>query len=200
MLSPLSPEADAERWTGDMADEIREVRRTYPASGLYRNNGSVMPLWTVTWYWPEYGIEVASDGVHLLRVTPVASKGTDNVITAFANGQEVWSYRLKDLVPFPRLLPLSWSYLTWLKAGDFDDNALTYSVTTVQGDRWVFDVRTGEALRSFRLFRWAAWLLVVVLATAALAAWVFWPRRKTKPSMAPTGWREAGGRGIVARP
>jgi hypothetical protein len=184
MLSPLPPEADAERWTGDMADEIREIRRTYPASGLYRNDGSVRPLWTVTGYWPERGVEVASDGVHLVRMTPVASKGTDNVIAGLANGQEVWSYRLKDLVQFPQLLPRSPRYFTWLEAGDFDDNALTYSVTTKQGDRWVFDVRTGEALRSFRLFRWATWLLLVVLVAATIAAWVFWPARK-KPTPSP---------------
>jgi hypothetical protein len=201
MLSPLPPEADAESWIKHVAEEIREIRRTYPASGLYRNDSSVQPLWTVTGYWTEDGVEVASDGVHLVRLNRLASKGADTVIAGLANGQEVWSYRLKDLVPFPQLLPRSWPHSTWLEAGDFDDNALTYSVTTKQGDRWVFDVRTGEPVRSFRLFRWAALLILVVFVAAALAAWVFWPRRKTpNPSMPPAGKGAVGEWGTVGRP
>jgi hypothetical protein len=77
MLSPLPPEADTERWTGARADEIREVRRTYAASGLYRNDDPLKPLWTVTGYWPEGGVEVASDGVHLLRVTGSTTSAAD---------------------------------------------------------------------------------------------------------------------------
>jgi hypothetical protein len=108
----------------------------------------------------------------------------------FANGQEIRSYRIKDLVQYPRLLPHSVSHFTWQEAGELDDNTLTYSLTTKQGDKYVFDVRTGEVLRSFRPFRWAAWFLLVVLVTAALTVWVFWKRKKKPQPLGTTQSRE----------
>src|SRR5688572_28942850 len=37
----------------------------YTQSGIYRNDSSKEPLWTVAWY--AYNVDVASDGVHLVR-------------------------------------------------------------------------------------------------------------------------------------
>ena len=45
--------ADVREWEG------------YTQSGLYRNDGSRDPLWTFDWY--AYNVDVAADGVHLVR-------------------------------------------------------------------------------------------------------------------------------------
>src|SRR5947208_2104264 len=42
------------------------LRGKYQRSGLYRNDGTVNPLWTVDWY--SWRVFPASDGVHLVRV------------------------------------------------------------------------------------------------------------------------------------
>ena len=44
--------------------DSRDPLAKYPASGLYRNDGSYTPLWTVDW--SAYVI-LPSDGVHLVR-------------------------------------------------------------------------------------------------------------------------------------
>src|SRR6266849_3157524 len=47
-----------EDWGEDRAKEIREIRARYTQSGLYRNDGSNDPLWTVDWY--SFHVYVAS--------------------------------------------------------------------------------------------------------------------------------------------
>src|SRR3954453_12453404 len=42
------------------------LRRKFPSSGLYRNDGSRDPLWTIDWY--AHRVHLASDGIHLVRV------------------------------------------------------------------------------------------------------------------------------------
>ena len=50
MIAPFSPESEASYWGGERATKIRAIRKKYRASGLYRNDGSPEPLWTVDWY------------------------------------------------------------------------------------------------------------------------------------------------------
>src|SRR5919201_540577 len=39
----------------------------YPASGLYPNDGSTRPIWTVEWYSWGRDVDISGDGVHLVR-------------------------------------------------------------------------------------------------------------------------------------
>src|SRR5438034_10355106 len=50
MIAPGVGEEDVSLWREDIAASIREIRRLYTKSGLYRNDGSSEPLWTVAWY------------------------------------------------------------------------------------------------------------------------------------------------------
>src|SRR6266498_4357673 len=42
-----------------------EIRKQYSRTGLYNNDGSTNPLWTVDWY--GLGVVVSSDGRHIMR-------------------------------------------------------------------------------------------------------------------------------------
>src|SRR4051812_2120811 len=70
MISPLPLDVEVSRWNEETVAGIREIRRVYPRSGMYRNDGSAEPLWTVDWY--AFGVELTADGVHLIRHGPLA--------------------------------------------------------------------------------------------------------------------------------
>ena len=44
----------------------KKLRANYPCSGLYRNDGSDKPIWTVNWY--ALRVFVHPDGKHLVRM------------------------------------------------------------------------------------------------------------------------------------
>src|SRR2546428_329551 len=99
MIAPGTVEEDVWRWNEETAAGIRKIRRVYPRSGLYRNDGSTEPLWTVDWY--AHGVEVASDGVHLIRHGPWASSTDQEAISFFANGKLLRTYLIRELVDNP---------------------------------------------------------------------------------------------------
>ena len=120
----------------------------YSESGLYRNDGSKTPLWTVYWY--AFEIDAVSDGVHLVRLGPWAGRYDQEAITFFAYGNPLRSYKINELVTFPWLMPHTVSHFTWIAGGSLNDEKLTYILTTLHGERYVFDVTTGKIISSFR--------------------------------------------------
>jgi tetratricopeptide (TPR) repeat protein len=157
----------------------------YPQSGLYLNDGSSTPLWTVDWC---ANVLLPADGIHLIRrgrhTLPI--EYNEEVITFFAYGKELKSYRVSDLVQFPRLLPATSNYYEWQKlisvekgatpfiinltesekfpynAGViFDEAAHTMRLETNQGDSYLFDFNTGEMISSHRPVRSVFLTLVI---------------------------------------
>src|SRR5688572_14539739 len=57
MIAPMKAEDEAADWIDEKAAEILAIRKKYTQSGLYLNDGSTKPLWTVDWY--SYEVEVA---------------------------------------------------------------------------------------------------------------------------------------------
>jgi hypothetical protein len=127
----------------------RQLRQTYSASGLYRNDGSTEPLWTVDWY--AHKVDVASDGVHLVRHGPWAMATSDEAVSFFANGQLVRSYIVNWLVDDKSKLSRSVSqHFTWELSSQLDDARLEYSLQTVDGNTFTFDVSTGQIVSENR--------------------------------------------------
>ena len=75
MIAPWAAEEDARPFNEETAAGIREIRRLYTRSGLYRADNATEPLWTVDWY--AYEVEAASDGVYLIRHGPWANFSRD---------------------------------------------------------------------------------------------------------------------------
>src|SRR5262245_52042389 len=65
MLAPQPVEDEIKSYgTEDAKNTVIAMRNVYKKSGLYKNDGSAEPLWTVDWYG---AATVLSDGVHLIR-------------------------------------------------------------------------------------------------------------------------------------
>lgn len=188
MLNPFPADADND-----------ELRQTYSKSGLYKNDGSADPLWAVDWYCDQ--VEVASDGVHLVRHGPWPSLSKQpsgpvgptelgqEAVSFFANGKLLRTYSIGELVSDPDRLPRSWSHFRWRESGSLNDVSLEYTLTTKDGNTFVFDLTTGATVSAHRPFSPPAWVWVTlgvgaVVAVAAAVAWItvaLWRMQKPKP-------------------
>jgi hypothetical protein len=161
------------------------LRAMYPCSGLYRNDGSRDPLWTVDWY--SFRVHPASDGVHLVCVI---GWGEDSAVTFYASGRLIRGYSEGELLGFsPSIFHLGDSSsgsgpMHWFQDECFDDANHRYSVTAWGGSSHTFDVTTGEVVSRFRPVRWAVW---GALLASPLLVWVVYrlSRRRRAAKAAP---------------
>jgi len=148
-----------------------EVFENYEMSGLYINDGSEAPLWKIHWYafplwkihWYAFLVEVASDGKHLVRLGSWASFDDQEAVSFFANGYLIRTYKIKELVSFPFLMPHSVSHFRWRAGEKLYDEKRLFSITTLHGDHYVFDITTGEIISSFRSSLWVAIIFFLML-------------------------------------
>jgi hypothetical protein len=129
----------------------------YPRSGLYPDDGSTNALWTIDWY--AFSVTVASDGHHLVRWGDWPERGQWGALALafYKDGKELKRYRVLDLVVEPTKLPRSTSHYKWLKQHRFEDQAGRLTLETRMGERYVFDVKSGETtlpetIKKARLF------------------------------------------------
>ncbi len=148
MLAPTL-ESDQSFRPQEKGAEALKIRKRYATSGLYLNDGSTVPLWTVDWY--ATAVVLPSDGVHLIRKGPWASTSSDEALTFFASGKELKAYKVKDLVSLTSLLPHSVSHFEWEKSIELDNERLILTVTTLHYDKFEFDITTGEIRSEHRV-------------------------------------------------
>lgn len=165
-------------------EKMKELEK-YPANGLYRNDGSTEPLWTVDW--SNIALPL-NDGRHAIRF----GRGGASPHTGYANesfaflcdGKVLKSYAVQDLVEFPTLLPHSVcpGFAVWgapspsrklqfalngnqLIPMDFpapDENTHSILINTLHGDRFVFNYTTGEIVSERRPVRWTFRTVLVI--------------------------------------
>jgi hypothetical protein len=178
MVAPGTVEEEVREWPEEAAAGTRAMRRIYPRSGMYRNDGSNDPLWTVGWY--AFEVTVASDGVHLIRHGPWASSTTDEALSFFANGDLLRTFSIRELVDNNAMLHRSVSHFEWRNKGELDDGRMEYTLTTVDGNRFVFDIRTGAIAsdsRAAKPGRRGGWWMAAGVAAAGAVAWLTWRLR-----------------------
>lgn len=172
----------------------------YTQSGLYRNDGSAQPLWVIDW---SAQVFLPSDGIHLVRKGKWARIGDydEEAITFFAQGKPVKMYRVRDLVDFPYFLPRTVSHFEWQKTDatspvkvkmldgaelpfqtgvSFDELTHTMKLETLQGDRYVFNVETGEIISSYRPVRRILVIIGTIIILLIVASIFYFLRRKKK--------------------
>jgi hypothetical protein len=164
----------------------------YSVSGMYLNDGSTTPIWTVDW---AGGVYLPNGGEYIVRRGRWARySGTYNEeeFTLYRRNQPLRSYTVQDLVDFPWLLSHSASHYTVLeeaceathKDGSvvivggseypnngsvrFDDANRKMEIRTQLGDRLRFDLISGEMISANRPARMIcvaafAFLLLVYL-------------------------------------
>jgi hypothetical protein len=136
------------------------IRAKYPASGLYRNDGTLTPLWTFD---DGYVREAypASDGVHVvvqyLHVISLNSRTCGNsppeppadpeVFGVYSNGKKFRHVKLGELldrVAFCREHEPGWH--PWLESARINDDDGTLVVRTTRGTRCALDLKTGNRI------------------------------------------------------
>ena len=114
----------------------------YPSSGMYRNDGSKTPLWTVAWY--AFEVIPFSDGEHVVRFGPWPSEYNQLAIAFHHRDKEIARYRIDELVKEPRLLPKTVSHFFWKAGVVYDDKQGLLYLGTLNGELYSFDSRTGK--------------------------------------------------------
>jgi len=141
----LSIEDDPSYGVGTAVQD-ENIRRQYSQSGLYRNDGSIKPVWTVDWY--AFQVTISLDGKYLVRWGPwPSSENYDELAIAFyKNGREMRRYAVKDLVAAPESLPHTVSHYFWEKDTSFDPTTNVLHLETENGEEYDFDITTGRKL------------------------------------------------------
>jgi hypothetical protein len=142
----LSIEEDPTAYGQGGAVQNEDIRRQYPQSGLYKNDGSITPVWAVDWY--AFEVAISSDGRYLVRWGPWPFHGEyDELAVAFyKNGREIRRYAVRDLVADPESLPRSISHYMWAKERSFDATTNLLHIETYNGEQYDVDVTTGKKL------------------------------------------------------
>ena len=145
MVSPLPLDEDAGHEAFD-AREIRNIRETYSQSGLFPNDGTTTPLWTLPYHNWTHEVFIGPDGQHLIIADDDWFQSHGHVVTFYSNGNELASYSITDLLSSTYLrMPI----LRRIDGGamTFDTDALTFTSRTNQGGAFVFDVTSGKIVR-----------------------------------------------------
>jgi hypothetical protein len=121
-----------------------EIRRVYKRSGLYKNDGSSTPLWTIDWY--AFEVFPSSDGEHLIRMGPWAGSTQQLALSFHKKGREIKSYRIKDLIHDESKLKHTVSHFFWKSEVKFDDKQSMLFLKTIDHQAYKFSAKTGEIL------------------------------------------------------
>jgi hypothetical protein len=163
MVSPLPVAEDAAYRSPDQnaVQEVHHIRATYSQSGLYRNNGSTAPLWTIRYFSrPREGlVHIGPDGNHLIF-------GAEDTFVGwfFQRGTSLAAYSVQDVVSNYRIktfMNLSFPSCVW---SHFDADRMTYAVRTNHGEEFTFDVTTGTLISQR-----TSWTLYIAEAVAGIA-------------------------------
>jgi hypothetical protein len=144
-------------------DEIKSIRAKYSKSGLYRNDGSVEPLWTADALWYSPSVLVPSNGIHLIVSGGWATRANqrDPAVTkddlkqvafsVFVKGKLVHEVAIADFVDRPERLESSVSHFSWCLETRINDKNGQLVVTTLDDNYVVLDFKTGKIVTKERI-------------------------------------------------
>ncbi len=177
MVSPLPVEEDATGHPAFDNDGIRAIRAKYTQCGVYRNDGSTIPLWTLRYRLCQQPL-LLDDGQHLVLADTDWFQSRTHVATFYANGRLLARHQLDDLVTVYQVsghFLLNYPQCRSLK---LDPAKLELTLRTTQGETIVFDVTTGRVVRRSSLYpRLLAAAGLVCLAIFGTIA-TFWFRQR----------------------
>ncbi|HJQ78993.1 MAG TPA: hypothetical protein VJ828_03515, partial [Lacipirellulaceae bacterium] len=213
-IAPLPADEDEGRMAVLPDGQIVDLRETFPASGCYPIN-STTPLWTAPWEeidrwtvsddcrylvrWNRFG-----DGSYGREDGGILSWG----LKFYDRGKEIKAYSVAELVDYPSLMPYTsadWHF-DWLADG-FEDSLIIkdglFLLRTSTHERYSFDVKTGEIVEQFRIWRRVTWTGIgLALALAGSAILVLRGRRHARlvvSSGTDVQWLTAANIGPAAR-
>jgi hypothetical protein len=138
-------------------DSSSPLRQKYSVSGLYENNGSVSPLWTLPSDFCCPQVDVFNDAKHIVawNAWPEDYGTFDQTVAWFhENGKEIRNYKIQQLVDHPQHLRHSVSHYTWIDKTKVDDKLNRITLWTLNGQIITFDRRTGDVISRSRTFKY----------------------------------------------
>jgi hypothetical protein len=142
-----------------------EIYERYRAtgSGMYRNDGSTTPLFTVDWY--SYRVHPADDGRHFVRyhgdfalterfpagvrlANDEVQKQADAPALSIHDGpRALKTYTVRELVKTIDALPHSLQHILWSAGGIMTSDGREFTLMTQDARQVFFDLQTGEIAR-----------------------------------------------------
>lgn len=176
-----TPEYDATSPRGVVDQKILQLRAKYTQSGLYRNDGSSVPLWTLPYRGCDHPL-VLNDGQHVILANEHWRQSYNHVATFYAGGNKLASHQLENLASHYQFT-VRWIYWPECESFQLDEDRLELTLKTNQGETYVFDVTTGQVIyRSSRYPRLLGMACVVVFGLTALSTvFYFLYRKGAKP-------------------
>ena len=171
MIAPIDIELDGKYESEENKQEAQRIRKTYPSSGMYLNDGSTQPLWTVDWH--SVRAFVSSDGEHVVRTGGYQTEFSGEALTFFKRNETLRSYTIGDLIDF-RPVPMLPGSIDWEQEMSLDDESQTFMLSTTIKDVYAFKYTSGEMLSSVRLVRIVGAILIVI----CISAFIFFFRNR----------------------
>lgn len=186
MIAPR-PKDDTPSLVPEKLAHQKELFAKYPASGLYRNDGSTKPLWTVDWY--SYRVWPADDGIHLVRLHgdfplserfPASKRLADEIVAEQVNGPGLSFYKngklqriymVREIVKNVDSLPHSLQHVLWSADGIMTRDGKQFCMMTQDARQIFFDLETGTVAidREAGLGNAQLWVVRISLGITLLA-------------------------------
>lgn len=159
MLSPLPAADELKLYNEEARVGFKAIRDRFQKSGLYKNDGSKEPIWTVDWY--RHEVDIANDGVHLVRHGRWPSlegkfKDKNRTITKkdlkqeavsfFAKGKLLREYTIGEVVDRPGELRMTVSHFMWRKSARLVNEKSQFELGTLDGNLVRFDLTTAKII------------------------------------------------------
>jgi hypothetical protein len=186
MISPVTSPDALER---DLRDERRRaIRAKYSQSGLYLNDGSTKPLWITPRYWGRVrDVYIFPDGHHAV-VSPDEWYYSDHVASFYQDGIKLRTYRIGDLMPsLQARIAFNGGCMIGPRSNICDDESLTYTLTTTQGEQFVFDVTTGKLMRHTSYLPLAGGIVLLVMFAVPAGGFWWWYRQARRLELKASG-------------
>jgi hypothetical protein len=158
-------------------EEIRLLRGTYRQSGIYRNDGSTDPVWTLPFV-VGGSMFLTADGKYLVMAHDDWRYSHGQVASFYHNGTLLKRYDI-----FALSSHYKWS---WRLRGAVDCRSLrlngdrqTFTVATDQGETYVFDITTGNLVRSTSYYPLYFGTLLAILIGISTISFAFFVRRRS---------------------
>lgn len=167
MVSPLPVDEDADHSAFD-AQEIRSIRATYAQSGLYPNDGTATPLWTMPYHDWTHKAFLDANANNLVLAHDNWQDSYGHVVSFYSKGNRLRAYSITDLVASLQFKTLITGQAIDCRGVAFNSRPLTFTMRTNQGESFVFDVRTGKILHHSSPFPMGIGIVVAVLVMAGI--------------------------------
>ena len=128
-----------------MRDVKSSTGQEYPVPGMYRNDGTVTPLWTVDWYTVDRNLNVSRDGNHVVRMIDQPDSKENVVIEFYRQGNLFKRYTTLDLVRGHDDDRYE-AGLTWIST-ELDEDRFTLRAKTDHHALLVFNFKNGAICR-----------------------------------------------------